>query len=175
VEARAQIAMEFLPEEEAKKKKCFYGKQGWDLGQHPDYQLPRPFRPAQFSIFNPVPFVNYQIANAVQGLSWTLSTFLLPFPFLPMLFQFLWNTPWWWYFMAGVAGLVVMIRIVLVDAARAAKIAAREEEAAQLRVGHEEEVQRVADAWAGCGRLGVLRAAEEEGCRGGSCQKSAYR
>jgi len=132
VQARCQLAIEFIPESEVSKKRCMYGSESYNIKQHPDYILARPFRPAPFSLFNPVPFINYQIANTVNGLTWTISTFLLPFAFLPMLLQFLWQTPWWWYLMSGIAGLVVMLRIVLVDLGRASAVAAAELEAARL-------------------------------------------
>ncbi|GAB0494220.1 hypothetical protein MMPV_005511 [Pyropia vietnamensis] len=124
VEVRAQIALEFLPAEEAAKKKCKLGAQAWDSrGQHVDYVLPQPFRPAAFSLFNPVPFVTYMISSALRNVVWQLVYVLLLFPFIPFALQMAAYTPWQWYLTAGMCGLVVFVRIMLVQASRSARMA----------------------------------------------------
>jgi len=137
VDAKVEIAIEILPEAEASKKLCGYGPDGWKLNQDEDYVLPRPFRPAPFSLVNPVPFINFQIMSAVNNIQWALATYLLPFPFLPMIIQFVWMTPWWWYGMGGLAGLIIFLRVFLLEMARYARMRDEEkkqaaEEAAEL-------------------------------------------
>lgn len=123
VEVRAQIALEFLPAEEAAKKKCKLGSQAWSpRGQHVDYVLPEPFRPAAFSLFNPVPFFTYMIASALRNVIWQVVYVLLLFPFIPFAMQMAAYTPWQWYLGAGMCGLVVFVRIILVQSARTARL-----------------------------------------------------
>lgn len=123
VEVRAQIALEFLPAEEAVKKKCKLGSQAWSpRGQHVDYVLPEPFRPAAFSLFNPVPFFTYMVASALRNVVWQVVYVLLLFPFIPFAMQMAVYTPWQWYLTAGMCGLVVFVRIMLVQGARTARL-----------------------------------------------------
>lgn len=123
VEVRAQIALEFLPAEEAAKKKCKLGTQAWGpRGQHVDYVLPQPFRPAAFSLFNPVPFFTYMIVSALRNVIWQVVYVLLLFPFIPFAMQMAAYTPWQWYLAAGMCGLVVFVRIMLVQGARTARL-----------------------------------------------------
>jgi len=123
VEVRGQIALEFLPADEAAKKKCKVGKQAWSpRGQHIDYVLPEPFRPAAFSLFNPVPFFTYMIVSTLQNIVWQVVYVLLLFPFIPFAMQMAAYTPWQWYLAAGMCGLVVFIRVMLVQAARTARL-----------------------------------------------------
>lgn len=138
VEARIQISLELTTAELAAKKKCFVGKDAYKDTQHQDYILPPPFQPAAFSLYNPVPYFNYLIVSMVQNLQWQLAQVLLIFPFIPMFFQFVFMlTPWQWYAAGGVAGLLVFIRLMMVSAARAAKMQA--EQAAHKVVIEEEE------------------------------------
>lgn len=138
VQARIQISLELTTAELAAKKKCFEGKAGYKESQHEDYVLPVPFRPAAFSLYNPVPYFNYLIISTVKNLQWTLATLLLIFPFLPMVVQFVFMiTPWQWYAAGGVCGLGVLIRMSLVSAAKAARMQA-EQDAATVVIEEED-------------------------------------
>ena len=121
--AQIQISLELTTEEIAKKKACNSGIDGWKQNQHEDYVLPEPFQPAPFSILNPSPYFYYLIISTTKNLQLSLVLLFLIFPFFPMFFQFVFMlTPWTWYFAGGVAGTIVFLRIVLVSAARAARM-----------------------------------------------------
>ncbi len=125
VEAQIQMSLELTTAEAAAKKKCGAGKDGYKDGQHQDYVLPEPFQPAAFSLYNPVPYFNYLIISSIKNLQWSLASVLLIFPFFPLFVQFVFMlTPWTWYAAGGVAGLIVFIRITLVQSARVARIQA---------------------------------------------------
>lgn len=131
IQSRIQMSLELTTAEQAKKKKCLTGRGGWKKTQHEDYVLPVPFQPAAFSVYNPVPYFNYLIYSMVRNLQWTLATVLLIFPFIPMFVQFVFMlTPWQWYAAGGTCGLLVLIRISMVSAARTARME-REVEAAK--------------------------------------------
>ena len=139
VQARVQISLELTTGELAAKKRCFAGRDGHNESQHQDYVLPPPFQPAAFSLYNPVPYFNYLIVSMINNLQWQLATFLLIFPFAPMFFQFVFMmTPWQWYAAGGVCGLIVLVRLILVGAARNARMQT-EVEAAKVRMGGDEE------------------------------------
>jgi len=123
VRCRIQVALEFIPEREVGARKCKFGAESRSKKQFRDYVLPQPFRPAKFSLLNPAPFFNYAILTAVYQIQWQVATFALVFPFLPMVAQLAWLTPPTWYFAGGCAGLVFMLRLVLVDLARQAPAA----------------------------------------------------
>eukprot|EP00178_Gracilaria_changii_P012106 TRINITY_DN3416_c0_g1_i1.p1 TRINITY_DN3416_c0_g1~~TRINITY_DN3416_c0_g1_i1.p1 ORF type:complete len:2205 (-),score=427.39 TRINITY_DN3416_c0_g1_i1:774-6683(-) len=140
VQTRIQVSLELTTAEMAAKKKCFEGRGGYRDTQHEDYVLPVPFRPAAFSLYNPVPYFNYLIISSIQNLQWTLATVLLIFPFLPMFVQFVFMlTPWQWYAAGGVCGLLILIRISMVSAARTARMQAELEAATVVREEDENE------------------------------------
>lgn len=121
VATRAQISMELTTKAQAAKKKCFVGKDGYKSSQHMDYVLPVPYRPAAFSLLNPGPYISYLIVSLVTSLQWTLAQVLLMFAFMPLSVQFIFmHTPWQWYLASGVVGLLVFVRIILVQASKAA-------------------------------------------------------
>lgn len=123
VMTRVQLSMEMITAADAAKKKCNLGKDGYDKKQHPDYVLPEPFRPAAFSLYNPAPYFNYLILSMVNNIQWQVATVLLLFPFIPMSFQFVFMlTPWTWYFAGGLSGLIVFLRIMLVQSAKATRM-----------------------------------------------------
>lgn len=130
VQARVQISLELTTAELARKKKCLVGKDGWSRSQHEDYVLPVPFQPKVFSLYNPVPYFNYLIVSMVNNLQWQLATVLLIFPFMPMFVQFVFMlTPWQWYAAGGAFGLIVLIRLSMVSASKAARMQAELEAA----------------------------------------------
>ncbi|KAI0560705.1 Ferlin [Gracilaria domingensis] len=141
VQTRIQVSFELTTAEMAAKKKCFEGRGGYKETQHQDYVLPVPFRPAAFSLYNPVPYFNYLIISSIQNLQWSLATVLLIFPFIPMFVQFVFMlTPWQWYAAGGVCGLLVLIRLSMVSASRTARMQAEVEAATVIR---EEEERRI--------------------------------
>lgn len=122
--SRVQLSMELTTKQAAAKKKCFTGKDGYKLTQHVDYVLPVPYRPAAFSLLNPGPYISYLIVSTVTSLQWTLAQVLLLFAFIPLSIQFIFmHTPWQWYLASGFAGLLVFVRIILVQSAKAARSA----------------------------------------------------
>lgn len=139
VQSRVQISLELTTSELAEKKVCLVGRDGYKDTQHEDYILPRPFQPAAFSLYNPVPYFNYLIVSMVKNIQWQLATVLLIFPFMPMFVQFVFMlTPWQWYAAGGVVGLVVFIRLMLVSASRYARMMA-EQEAHKVIIEEEED------------------------------------
>lgn len=70
-------------------------------------------------------------------MQWTLAQVLLLFAFIPLSMQFIFmHTPWQWYFASGVVGLLVFMRIILVQAAKAARTQA---EVTDFDVGEDDE------------------------------------
>ncbi|CDF40303.1 unnamed protein product [Chondrus crispus] len=139
VQSQIQVSLELTTKQAAAKKKCFSGNDGYKDTQHQDYVLPPPFQPAAFSLYNPVPYFNYLIISSIKNLQWQLATVLLIFPFMPMFVQFVFMlTPWQWYAAGGVSGLLVFIRLLLVDSARATRLHA-EQQAAKVVIEEEEE------------------------------------
>eukprot|EP00184_Porphyridium_aerugineum_P006376 CAMPEP_0184706560 /NCGR_PEP_ID=MMETSP0313-20130426/36819_1 /TAXON_ID=2792 /ORGANISM="Porphyridium aerugineum, Strain SAG 1380-2" /LENGTH=2368 /DNA_ID=CAMNT_0027168117 /DNA_START=74 /DNA_END=7179 /DNA_ORIENTATION=- len=143
IDTKVELAIEILPEESVALKKCGYGVDSWKLNQDEDYILPHPFRPVQFSLYNPAPFINYQIMAAVNNIQWQLATYLLPFPFLPMFLQFVWMTPWWWYGMGGVAGLIIFLRVFLLEMARYERMRQEEKKLAEQMEEEESDENKV--------------------------------
>lgn len=123
---RVQLSMELTTKQAAAKKKCFTGKDGYKLTQHVDYVLPVPYRPAAFSLLSPGPYFSYLIVSTVTSLQWTLAQVFLLFAFIPLSVQFIFmHTPWQWYAASGIVGLLVFVRIILVQSTKAARAAGK--------------------------------------------------
>ena len=64
----------------------------------------------------------------INNLQWQLATVLLLFPFIPMFMQFVFmHTPWHWYAAGGLSGLLIFVRIMMVEASKAARIQAEQD------------------------------------------------
>ncbi|KAA8492633.1 Fer-1-like protein 6 [Porphyridium purpureum] len=111
------MSLEVLTEEETSKKVCFFGPQGYSKKQDVDYILPHPKRNVPFSVFNPTANINYQIEQAVERIQASVVVYLLPFPFVPLLLQWVAGVEWYYYFIGGLLGLMIMLRIVMLEMA----------------------------------------------------------
>jgi len=118
IDTRVQVALEIVPERVVDAKRCRFGYDGYLVNQDEDYILPKPFRPALFSLVNPSPFFQYTFKKLVIKIKWELVSVSLLFPFLPLFFQFVAWTPWQWYLIAGGFGLLVFLRVFLLEQRR---------------------------------------------------------
>jgi len=135
VRPELEIAIEIVPEREVGRKLCGFGERGYDLTQHEDYILPRPKRAAAFSLRNPMPSISHQVSESAADSNAKLAIYLLPFPIVPLVLQLVARVPWQCYAIAGALGLVVMVRVVLVQLERAMRLRRQQLDEAQEDLG----------------------------------------
>ncbi|KAA8492803.1 Dysferlin [Porphyridium purpureum] len=116
--AYAQVSLEIIPEGQAALKRCNYGEAGREFNQHEDYILPPPFRPAPFSIVNPSPYFSYSFRKILVWANEELVTVSLLVPLILLGIQLLWYTPWQWYLISGIIGLVLFLRVAYLQRKR---------------------------------------------------------